>query len=77
MVGGIDWEPRALAAIRDGDLAVSLGRHFMGGGLLMLLLHDYHRGADFAGSSAMLSYQLEPATRSNLAWVERILDPGN
>lgn len=77
VVGGIDWEPRALAAIRDGDLAVSLGRHFMGGGLLMLLLHDYHRGADFAGSSAMLSYQLEPATRSNLAWVERILDPGN
>ncbi len=76
-VGGVDWEPRALEAIRQGDLEVSLGRHFMGGGLLLMLLNDYHRGHDFALDTPVLSYQLEPATRANIARVERILDPLN
>lgn len=76
-VGGIDWEPRALEAIRQGDLAVSLGRHFLGGGLLLVLLNDYHRGHDFVLDTPVLSYQLEPATRANIARVERILDPLN
>ncbi|MBW4934939.1 ABC transporter substrate-binding protein [Marinobacter sp. F4206] len=77
VIGGVDWEPRALAAIREGELAVSLGRHFMGGGLLMLLLHDYHRGQDFVSGDQvpLLRYELEPATRKNVARVERIMDP--
>jgi len=77
VVGGVDWEPRALDAIRHGDLAVSLGRHFMGGGLLLLLLHDYQQGHDFVVDSPVLDYKLEPATRANIARVERILDPLN
>lgn len=76
-VGGVDWEPRALDAIRQGDLEVSLGRHFMGGGLLLLLLNDYHRGHDFVLDTPVLSYQMEPATRANIDRVERILDPLN
>ncbi|AXS85310.1 ABC transporter substrate-binding protein [Marinobacter metalliresistant] len=79
VVGGVDWEPRALDAIRRGELATSLGRHFMGGGLALLLLHDFHHGYDFAKgvSSASLSYQLKPATEDNIHKVERILDPEN
>jgi ABC-type sugar transport system substrate-binding protein len=77
IVGGVDWEPRALAAIHRGDLAVSLGRHFMGGGLALLLIHDYHHGYDFAEGrrSAALSYQFEPATADNVHLVERMLAP--
>lgn len=79
VVGGMDWEPQALAAVRRGELAVSLGRHFMGGGLVLLLLHDYHKGYDFASasasSSAALKYQLQPATPSNLDRVERVMRP--
>ncbi|MGB1949417.1 MAG: ABC transporter substrate-binding protein [Marinobacter sp.] len=77
VVGGVDWEPQALAAIRRGELAVSLGRHFMGGGLVLLLLHDYHKGHDFASasSSPALKYQLEPATQSNVDRVERVMRP--
>lgn len=76
LVGGVDWEPRALQAIRNGELAVSLGRHFMGGGLALLLLHDYHHGFDFSDdkSSPILSYQLKPATIDNVDMVEKILD---
>lgn len=77
VVGGVDWEPRALDAIRQGDMAVSLGRHFMGGGLLLLLLHDYQQGHDFVIDTPVLHYDLEPATRANIARVERILDPLN
>ncbi|KXO10041.1 MULTISPECIES: ABC transporter substrate-binding protein [Marinobacter] len=79
VIGGFDWEPHALEAIREGELVVSLGRHFMGGGLALLLLHDYHQGVDFADgpSSAALSYRFEPATRDNVDTVERILTPAS
>ena len=79
VIGGIDWNPRALEAIRDGSLAVSMGRHFMGGGLVLLLLHDYHHGFDFAEgpSPASLSYLMKPATRDNVDRIERIMEAGN
>ncbi|MDX5327739.1 MAG: ABC transporter substrate-binding protein, partial [Marinobacter sp.] len=79
IVGGVDWEPGALEAIRRGDLTVSLGRHFMGGGLALLLVHDYHHGYDFAEGrrSAALRYQFEAATVDNVHLVERILAPEN
>lgn len=78
LVGGVDWEPRALEAIREGRLSVSLGRQFMGGGLALLLLHDYHNGYDFAGSNdKSLTYRFEIASRENLAQVEQVLRPEN
>lgn len=79
LVGGVDWEPEALEKIREGELLASFGRHFMGGGLVLLLLHDYHLGRDFADLSPdyVLSYQLEPATRENVDQVQRIMAPEN
>lgn len=76
LFGGVDWEPEALEAIRSGELAVSLGRHFMGGGLVLLLLHDYHQGFDFANgkSPPLLNYQLKPATIENIEMVEQVVD---
>ncbi|WP_148707082.1 ABC transporter substrate-binding protein [Marinobacter sp. F3R11] len=75
VIGGFDWEAEALDAIRSGDLAVSFGRHFMGGGLTLLLLHDYHFGADFLDgrSSPVLSYKLKPANINNVDIVEKIM----
>ena len=79
VIGGVDWEPEALEAIRSGELAVSLGRHFMGGGLALLLLHDYHYGFDFADDTSppVLSYHLKPATIDNVDVVEQIMDHEN
>ncbi len=78
-IGGMDWEPRALDAIRRGELVASLGRHFMGGGLLLILLSDYHRGYDFAEGlpTPVLHYQLEVVTRENVGTIERVLNPDN
>jgi len=79
LVGGVDWEPEALESIRQGELLVSLGRHFMGGGLALLLLHDYHHGQDFGDMSPdyVFRYKLEPATRGNVERVQRIMDSKN
>ncbi len=79
LVGSVDWEPEALEKIRQGELLVSLGRHFMGGGLALLLLHDYHHGRDFGDMSPdyVFRYELEPATRDNVDQVQRIMDPEN
>jgi ABC-type sugar transport system substrate-binding protein len=79
LVGGVDWQPEALESIRQGELLVSLGRHFMGGGLALLLLHDYHHGQDFGDMSPdyVFRYKLEPATRDNVERVQRIMDPKN
>jgi ABC-type sugar transport system substrate-binding protein len=79
LVGGIDWQPEALEKIRQGELLVSLGRHFMGGGLALLLLHDYHHGRDFGDMSPdyVFRYELEPATRDNVDQVQRIMDSEN
>ena len=79
LVGGVDWEPEALESIRQGELLVSLGRHFMGGGLALLLLHDYHHGQDFGDMSPdyVFRYKLEPATRDNVERVQRIMDSKN
>jgi len=75
-VGGMDWEVEALDAIRDGTLSASLGRHFMGGGIALLLLHDYHAGHDFdPGGSKSLTYRFELVTSDNFAQVERALSP--
>src|SRR5690554_3161707 len=78
-IGGMDWEPRALDAVRRGELVASLGRHFMGGGLLLILLSDYHRGYDFAEGlpTPELHYQLEVVTRKNVGAIERVLNPEN
>ena len=79
LVGGVDWEPEALESIRQGELLVSLGRHFMGGGLALLLLHDYQHGQDFGDMSPdyVFRYKLEPATRDNVERVQRIMDSKN
>ncbi|MDO3721327.1 ABC transporter substrate-binding protein [Marinobacter sp. chi1] len=79
LVGGVDWEPRALDAIERGEMAVSLGRHFMAGGLLMVLLHDYHHGQDFASQpeDSVLQYKLHAVTRENVEQVQSLLNPDN
>ncbi len=75
VVGGVDWEPEALSAVRKGELAVAMGRHFMGGGLALLLVHDYAHGYDFDGDGYPLSYRLAAATPETIDTVEKLIRP--
>jgi len=78
LVGGIDWEPRALDEIAEGRLELSLGRHFMGGGLALLLIRDFHSGYDFADQgNVSMNYRFTVADQSNLSAVRQVMDPLN
>ncbi len=48
LIGGIDWSIEGLNAVKKGELAVSVGGHFMEAGWALLLLHDHFHGIEFA-----------------------------
>lgn len=51
LFGGCGWYAPAIEKIQEGTLATSVGGHFMDGGWVMVLLHDYHHGKDFIPKS--------------------------
>jgi ABC-type sugar transport system substrate-binding protein len=65
-VGGFDWTPESLRAVRDGKLVASLGGHFLEGAWALVLLHDYHQGRDFASERLEWRTELLPITRANV-----------
>lgn len=75
LVGGTGGWPDALASITDGGLAASVGCHFFIGAWAMVLLHDYHRGHDFAthGGPALKLDYMQVVNRDNAARVDRAL----
>lgn len=78
LIGGVDWESRALEQIDQGNLSLSLGRHFMGGGLTLLLIRDYHEGHDFADHGPVsMNYSLTVADRDNLTAVREVMNPNS
>lgn len=76
MIGGVDWEQSALEEIQEGRLSLSLGGHFMGGGLALLLIRDHHAGYDFADQGdVLMKYGLTIADSNNLKAVRQVIDP--
>ncbi len=74
LVGGIDWNPPALAAVREGRLLTTLGGHFLEGGYALVVLHDYFRGVDFARRDGVsLKTRLGLLTQENIGrYAERL-----
>ena len=69
LVGGTGAWPDALASILEGGLAGSIASHFFIGAWAMVMLHDYHRGVDFAahgGVTQKLDY-MQVINRGNAA----------
>jgi len=66
LVGGFDWTAEALAAIRAGKLTTTIGGHFMEGGWVAVLLHDYLEGTDFAPRGVEFRTPMLPITRDNV-----------
>ncbi|MFY0582526.1 substrate-binding domain-containing protein [Cystobacter fuscus] len=73
LVGGIDWTPEALEAVREGRLVTSLGGHFLEGAWALVLLYDHHRGRDFASERLDWRTAFLPATRANAAGYLEVL----
>ncbi|QRK11203.1 ABC transporter substrate-binding protein [Archangium violaceum] len=73
LVGGIDWTPQALQAVREGTLETSLGGHFLEGAWALVLLHDHHQGLDFASERLDWRTPFHPLTRANVAAYQDVL----
>lgn len=56
--GGVNWEKETLKKIADGSMVASVGGHFMMGGWALVLLHDYHKGRDFAEEGVKLKMKI-------------------
>jgi len=56
--GGLNWDIPALQAIQEGTLSLSMGGHFMTGGWVLVLLHDYENGKDFADEGIDLQMKI-------------------
>ncbi len=48
LVAGLNWRPEALATVKSGAMAFTLGGHFMDGAWAVVMLNDYFKGRDFA-----------------------------
>lgn len=44
ITGGIDWANFAIHMVAEGEFAATVGGHFMDGGWVLVMLHDYHQG---------------------------------
>lgn len=46
-IGGMDWSPPGIKAVASGDMAVTVGGHFLQGAEALILVHDHYYGIDF------------------------------
>jgi ABC-type sugar transport system substrate-binding protein len=66
LVGGIDWAVDGIRAVRDGQMLISLGGHFMDGGWSLILAHDFLRGTDFASTGVTIRSDMQAITQANV-----------
>jgi hypothetical protein len=76
-VGGIDWTPPSLQAVREGRMVATLGGHFLEGAWALVLLHDFHHGRDFAAEGLDWRTQMVPITRDTVDTFLRFLEGGD
>ena len=65
LVGGIDWTTAGIDAVVNGEMAATVGGHFMEGGWALLLLHDYYYGFDFEEFVTVKALPMHVIDRNN------------
>ncbi|MFD2165912.1 PAS domain S-box protein [Thalassotalea euphylliae] len=79
VVGGIDWDGKAIDMVTQGDLAVSVGGHLFDVGFATVLMHDYLRGIDFQQQALTYEIPMLAVTQRNTATLSKLkrLNPRN
>jgi len=73
-IAGLNWSAPALRLVRDGELALTDGGHFLAGGWAMVLLRDHADGFDF-GPDGTVRFAMSAITRENLDRFEQRFGP--
>lgn len=66
--GGIDWDKEGILSVKKGESVVSLGGHFMDGGWVLILLHDYFYRIDFTKNNRKFKSKMSAITRRNVKY---------
>lgn len=67
VVGGIDWSPSSIEKIKEGEMHMSLGGHFMEAGWALILFFDYLNGKDFINeTSSIIKTEMSMLDKSNV-----------
>lgn len=74
-VGGIDWSKEALDAVKRGEMAVSIGGHFLEGAQALVLIYDYHHGNDFSRElGTQWTIPMQSISKDNIRYYQKLLD---
>ena len=75
VIGGVDGTPEGMRMVREGTLHATLGGHFMEGGWVAVLLHDYLKGVDVACIPPRFASPMTLITKTNLAAYQAAANP--
>jgi ABC-type sugar transport system substrate-binding protein len=77
IVGGVDATREAIRLIEEGTMHATVGGHFMEGGWVTVLLHDYLHGVDPDRIPPQHRSPMELVTKENLARYRMLLQQSN
>lgn len=74
VIGGFDWNPTAFKERVSNNNRLSVGGHFIEGGMILALINDYHHGYDFADQlGKRLVFKLSSLNAADRAMVKRLV----
>lgn len=79
LFGGLNWSTAALNAVKNNEMTVTVGGHFMTGGWSLVAIYDHANGIDFAADNGL---EMKPEVfgsldASNVASYVRSFGEGN
>ena len=65
-LAGLNWSPEGLDMVKNGDLVLTDGGHFLAGAWSMVLLKDHADGFDFVQQGARVRFPMSAIDQSNI-----------
>jgi len=65
MISGLNWSPEAIEHVINGEMTLTHGGHFLAGAWVMVMLHDYVQGRDFATTSTEVHFPMTAINQTN------------
>ncbi|WP_245835514.1 ABC transporter substrate-binding protein [Thalassospira mesophila] len=77
VVGGLNWSAKGLKLVKDGQMTMTHGGHFLAGAWIMVMLNDFHHGIDLQGRGPNYSFPMQALTRDNVDRFEAVFGQRN
>jgi len=76
LVGGIDWSNEGIEAVKNDVIDVSVGGHYLNGGIALVLLYDYFNGIDFKDELGLeINFNMFKLTSENIKTFNQSFSP--